>query len=181
MVVKWAEELCPESRNRSKDGAEAAQQAEPSPTPPKQPKTTTIRSKYLLKQKGDTAASVKSVKSEMQSYLQYDHSIIVNAEGEVQEINPIQFWESQRQSMPALAKLAMLVLSVPASSASVQRVFSHGGIIFRPHRRRLNDSSLSTLIYLKRNRLKMNEWDNNTSNSNTLRWLVEFCSTHWLD
>ena len=109
------------------------------------------------------------------------YSIIVNAEGEVQEINPIQFWESQRQSMPALAKLAMLVLSVPASSASVEQVVSHGGIIFRPHRQRMNDSSLSTLIYLKRNRLKMNKCNNNTSNTNTLRCLVEYCSAHCLD
>ena len=56
--------------------------------------------------------------------------------------------------MPALAKLARLVLSVPASSAPVERVFSHGGIIFRPHRRGMSDANLYELIYLKCNSLK---------------------------
>ena len=74
-------------------------------------------------------------------YLSFDHGEIeLYADGE-----------------PALAKLANIVLSVPASSAPVERVFSHGGIIFRPHRRRLNDHNLSQLIFLKCNRLKLNK------------------------
>ena len=45
----------------------------------------------------------------------------------------------------------MKVQSVPATSAPVERVFSHGGIIMRPHRARLNDPMLSNIVFLKCN------------------------------
>ena len=47
----------------------------------------------------------------------------------------------------------MGTLSVPATSAPVERVFSRGGIIMRPHRVQLNDKLLSNLIFLKCNQL----------------------------
>ncbi len=40
---------------------------------------------------------------------------------------------------------------IPASSAPVERVFSQGGLIMRPHRARLGDEMLSSLVYLKCN------------------------------
>ena len=53
--------------------------------------------------------------------------------------------------LPKLFELAMKVQSVPATSAPVERVFSHGGIIMRPHRARLNDTMLSNIVFLKCN------------------------------
>ena len=44
-----------------------------------------------------------------------------------------------------------LYLSVPATSAPVERVFSHGGLFTRPHRARLGESMLSHLVFLKGN------------------------------
>ena len=41
--------------------------------------------------------------------------------------------------------------SVPASSAAVERVFSHGGIIVQPHRSRMSDKMLSHVVFLKCN------------------------------
>ena len=43
-------------------------------------------------------------------------------------------------NMPALAKVASLVLSVPASSAPTESVFSRGGIIFHPHQKSISDA-----------------------------------------
>jgi len=48
---------------------------------------------------------------------------------------------------PKLFELAMKVQSVPATSASVERVFSHGGIIMRPHTARINDMMLSNIVF----------------------------------
>lgn len=65
----------------------------------------------------------------------------------------LSFWDANRAVLPALFPVAMKALSVPASSAPVERVFSHGGIIMRPHRARLADKTLSNLIFCKCNTL----------------------------
>ena len=66
----------------------------------------------------------------------------------------LQFWHANKQTLSKLYNAAIDVLSVPASSAAVERIFSHGGIFMRPHRARLTDKLLSSLVYLKCNRLK---------------------------
>ena len=65
----------------------------------------------------------------------------------------LEFWSNRRDKLPILYELAVKFLSVPATSAPVERVFSHGGIILRPHRARLGDAMLSDLVFLKCNRL----------------------------
>ena len=65
--------------------------------------------------------------------------------------NVIEFW-SNRQDLHSIARLALQCLSVPATSAPVERVFSHGGIIMVPKRSRLTSDHLCSLIYLKCNR-----------------------------
>jgi hypothetical protein len=56
--------------------------------------------------------------------------------------------ENFRQLHPLLER----VLCVPATSAPVERVFSHGGIFMRPHRARLSPKVLSNLVFAKCNR-----------------------------
>ncbi len=41
--------------------------------------------------------------------------------------NCLLFWGMNKEKMPSLFQIAMRVLAVPASSAPVERVFSHGG------------------------------------------------------
>jgi hypothetical protein len=67
--------------------------------------------------------------------------------------NCLTFWVIEKNHLPALYELAVRMMSVPASGAPVERVFSHGGIIMRPHRASLGDTTLSQLIFLKCNRL----------------------------
>jgi hypothetical protein len=50
-----------------------------------------------------------------------------------------------------LVPLFSHVLCTPAISAPVERVFSLSGLIVRPHRARMSDELLETLVFLKCN------------------------------
>jgi len=63
----------------------------------------------------------------------------------------LDFWVNHGSKLPKLRQLALYVLSVLATSAPVERVFSHSGIIMRPHRSCLTQDRLSQLVFLKCN------------------------------
>ena len=46
--------------------------------------------------------------------------------------DPLSYWNLHQTTLPTLAKLAQHYLSVPASSAPVERLFSIAGKLFRP-------------------------------------------------
>ena len=48
--------------------------------------------------------------------------------------NALQFWQAKQTAYPKLRKLAKKIPAVPASSAPIERVFSHAGNILRPDR-----------------------------------------------
>ena len=50
-----------------------------------------------------------------------------------------------------LRPLFSRIFSVPASSAPVERIFSQSGLIMKPHRAKMSDNMLETLVYLKCN------------------------------
>lgn len=53
---------------------------------------------------------------------------------------------------PTLSKLAIKILSIPATSAPVERVFSQSGFLFRQHRASMTRTTLQQLTMLKCNR-----------------------------
>uniref|UniRef100_A0A3P8TS84 HAT C-terminal dimerisation domain-containing protein n=1 Tax=Amphiprion percula TaxID=161767 RepID=A0A3P8TS84_AMPPE len=63
----------------------------------------------------------------------------------------LSFWAMHMKALPSLFRVAIRVLAVPATSAPVERVFSHGGIIMRPHRAQMTDRLLANLIFCKCN------------------------------
>jgi hypothetical protein len=63
----------------------------------------------------------------------------------------LNFWSLNRKKLGLIFSLAMRILSVPATSAPVERVFSHGGILMRPHRASMSDKTLADLVFLKCN------------------------------
>ncbi|KAJ4937561.1 hypothetical protein JOQ06_002196 [Pogonophryne albipinna] len=67
--------------------------------------------------------------------------------------NVLLFWAMNMKVLPSLFKVAITVLAVPASNAPVERVFSHGGIILRPHRAQMSDRLLTNLVFCKCNAL----------------------------
>jgi hypothetical protein len=65
--------------------------------------------------------------------------------------NALLFWALNMKTLPSLFRMAIRVLAMPASSAPLERVFSHGGIILRPHRAQMTDRLLAHLIFCKCN------------------------------
>jgi hypothetical protein len=62
-----------------------------------------------------------------------------------------EFLVSEQEENELDLPLAMRILSVPATSAPVERVFSHGGILMRPHRASMSDKTLADFVFLKCN------------------------------
>lgn len=62
-----------------------------------------------------------------------------------------EFWKLYYCYWPELSAYAKFILNIPATSAPVERVFSIGGAILRPSRRRLSDSLFEKLLFLKCN------------------------------
>ena len=63
------------------------------------------------------------------------------------DVEPVKYW-AQRKTTP-LSKLALQLLSIPRSSAPVERLFSKAGIVLSQRRSRIGSSKLEKLIFLK--------------------------------
>jgi hypothetical protein len=72
--------------------------------------------------------------------------------------DPLQWWNSQKKSYPALSEVAKSVLSIPASSAASEREFSKARIVMPWNRCRLDPDTLKALMCL-RHWLKIEELD----------------------
>jgi hypothetical protein len=66
--------------------------------------------------------------------------------------DPLIWWKSHASEFPKLARMAKTALSIPASSAPVERIFSTAGKIFRPERTRLTSEKFETLVFIKCNK-----------------------------
>ena len=65
--------------------------------------------------------------------------------------SPINIVKIKVTKSPSLANLVKRTLSVLATSAPVKRVFSHGGIVVRPHRSSSAPQRLNKILSLKCN------------------------------
>ena len=65
--------------------------------------------------------------------------------------NTLTFWCINSAKFHFLYKLAIKVLSVPATSAPIERLFSTEALMIRPHRSRIGSDLLSALTTLKSN------------------------------
>ena len=54
---------------------------------------------------------------------------------------------------PNLYQLGLKYLSVPATTAPIERIFSQSGFIMRPHRSRLTGKNVCLLTFLKCNKV----------------------------
>jgi hypothetical protein len=71
--------------------------------------------------------------------------------------DPLAWWKEREGSFPALAKLARIYLSFPASSATIERTFSRGSLVMNNKRVRLHNDSLESQIVTGQNRAFIEE------------------------
>ena len=70
---------------------------------------------------------------------------------EDEDEDPLQYWQTNRETFPHLAKMEVHHLTVVASSAPVERLFSIAGKIFKPDRALLSDTRFEELRFLRCN------------------------------
>ena len=125
---------------RVADDTSSAQTAEESveaaAPPAKKPK---LLASYTARQPAQSATG--SSLQQLNKYLEMED-----------EDDCLGFWHAKQSVLNKLVVPALRALGVPASSSPVERVFSQGGIILRPHRARMSDNLLSKLIFLKCNK-----------------------------
>jgi hypothetical protein len=84
-----------------------------------------------------------------------DHDLIIDEYARLirsnEYLDSLLFWKCHQVKFPTLAKLALKFLGVPASSASVERMFSIAGHIFSNKRRRCSARVFENLVFLKLN------------------------------
>ena len=64
---------------------------------------------------------------------------------------PLEFWKTHRKSLPILAYRAKKVLGVPATSASLESLFSIAEHIYQSKRRRMTPNLYSGYVFCKLN------------------------------
>lgn len=71
--------------------------------------------------------------------------------------DPLCWWEDHQQFLPILSQLAKVVLSIPASSAEVERSFSKHNRTVTPLRNKLSSNMIRMVLFLQQNWSKFNE------------------------
>ena len=92
---------------------------------------------------GSSPNSEKNFEKDLQEYLR-EACLPENTD-------PLLYRQSKSVVMPSLAKLAKKYLMIPATSASVERLFSVAGRVYRPDRCRLSDKRFEYLLFIKTN------------------------------
>jgi hypothetical protein len=106
-------------------------------------KTNKKGNEFIGKMKRFSLDCTETDYDEITDYMRFVSSIQIEC--------PLQFWKANNFRWPNLAKIAKKVLGVPATSASVERMFSIAGHIFQAKRRRMSDKLFSNLVYCKLN------------------------------
>jgi hypothetical protein len=70
---------------------------------------------------------------------------------------PLKWWASHESKYPTLRELARKYLSIPASSASSERMWSISGLLVTKHRNRMKSDNICHLMFLKHNLKVMRE------------------------
>jgi hypothetical protein len=72
-------------------------------------------------------------------------------------VDPLKFWVDQKNRYPTLAKLSLVYLSMPATSGSVERLFSIAGAIGRARRANVSIENMEKALCVRQELLNLLE------------------------
>jgi hypothetical protein len=98
----------------------------------------------------DPITTVHAALSETDEYERWKRCKPRAEKGSEAAINPIQYWLDQRNRYPQLSRLALDVISIPASSCDCERMFSELGDLLEPRRRAISPKLLAALQCVRR-------------------------------
>lgn len=109
--------------------------------PAKKQKLTSLE--RLRNSRKKTSAPTESY-NEVEAYLKLDPDSFNQSDC------PLQFWKQNASRFPSLSSIAFSYLSTPASSGSVERLFSVAGAVARVRRARLTTMKLEQLLMCRK-------------------------------
>lgn len=82
-----------------------------------------------------------------------------NNKQQLQNINPLHFWRDETSKLSCLHSVTKMLLAIPASSASSERVFSATGFIHNERRATLTDDHVEDMVVFIRENFNWKEKD----------------------
>ena len=70
---------------------------------------------------------------------------------EEEDTDPLIFWKTNASKYPHLSKIAPKYLSLPASYAQIERIFSPEQQLYQLGKNRLSDKNLEIMMFIKCN------------------------------
>lgn len=90
---------------------------------------------------GSSAAQPPMTPTELQKYL--------NQPLAPRDTHPLDWWKENNSTFPVLSRVARVLLSIPASSATSERAFSAAGYIINKRRVRLHHENVDKLLFIR--------------------------------
>ena len=102
---------------------------------------------------GDDVSLSDDLDNELNRYLATSKLsyFYVGKDGKEKMNNPLDWWRTHAKDFPTLAILTKKYLCIPATSAPVERLFSHAGLTITEKRNRLAEDVAADLIFLNAN------------------------------
>ena len=114
--------------------------------PPKQQRSSLI-AKYA-----NLETPSESLSNEVNRYLARQVTLCDSSDGTEARDRVLQWWFENAKSYPSLARLAQIVLSIPATSAEPERRFSSAGNALREKRCSMNPTTMSKTLFIHDNK-----------------------------
>lgn len=114
---------------------------------PKKKKHRTIEDQFIDPDDEDNVSGGSTVSAQASDEL--DKYLKMPIDDQYKSPNPLIFWEHHQSKLPHLSKLARRFFSIPATSSSVERQFSAGGLLINERRASLNPETVENVLFVR--------------------------------